>query len=143
MEQPEGCIDPENADFVCKLQTALYVLKQAPRQWHAEIDRFLTEKLHFRSSSYDPCLYFYNKNGKKALISLCVDDLLLAATDLNFMLQIKPQFCTQFKMEDCREASVCLGLEIRRDCSNKRLHLSQSRYAEKASSDSAWHSRSL
>ncbi len=65
------------------------------------------------------------------MISLYVDDLLLTASDLNFFLQIKQQFCKQFKMEDCGEASVCLGLEIRRDRSNKRLHLSQSRYAEK------------
>ncbi len=75
-------IDPEKPDFVCKLQKALYGLKQAPRQWYAKIDLFLTEKLHFRSSPYDPCLYFFNKNGKQALISLYVDDLLLAASDL-------------------------------------------------------------
>ncbi len=53
--------------------------------------------------------------------------VLLAASDLNFLLQIKQQFCKQFKMEDCGEASVCLGLEIRRDRSNKRLHLSHVR----------------
>ncbi len=34
-------------------------------------------------------------------------------------------------MEDCGEASVCLGLETRRDRTKKTLHLSQSRYAEK------------
>ncbi len=53
------------------------------------------------------------------MIFLYVDDLPLAASDLNFLIQIKHQFCKQFKMEDCGEASVCLGLEIRRDRSNK------------------------
>ncbi len=82
MEQPEVCVDPDKHDFVCKLQKALYGLKQAPRQWYAKINSFLTESLHFRSSPYDPCLYVYNKDGKKALISLYLDDLLLASSDL-------------------------------------------------------------
>ncbi len=34
-------------------------------------------------------------------------------------------------MEDCGEASVCLGIKIRRDRSKKELHLRQSRYAAK------------
>ncbi len=67
MEQPEGCRDPERPDFVCKLQKALYGLNKAPRQWYAKIDSFLTKKLQFISSPYDPCLYFYNRGGKKAL----------------------------------------------------------------------------
>ncbi len=101
------------------MQKAFFGLKQAPRQWCAKIDSFLTEKLQFSSSPYDPCLYFYNRGGQKALISLYVDDLLLAASDLDFLLQIKEQFCKQFKMEDCGEESVCLGLEIRRDRTKK------------------------
>ncbi len=32
IEQPEGCIDPEKPDFVCKLQKALHGIKQGPRQ---------------------------------------------------------------------------------------------------------------
>ncbi len=131
MEQPEGCIDPERPDYVCKLEKALYGLKQAPRQWFAKINSFLTRQLKFKSSPYDPCLYYYNSNGKKALISLYVDDLLLAASDLNFLQKIKQDFCKRFKMEDCGEASVCLGLEIHRNRSKKTLHVSQSRYAEK------------
>ncbi len=132
MEQPEGCIDPERPDFVCKLQKALYGLKHAPRQCYAKIDSFLTKKLQFSSSPYDPCLYFYNRHGRKALIPLYVDDLLLAARDLDFLRQIKEQFCKQFKMEDCGEASVRLGLEIRRDRTKKTLHFSHSRYAKNA-----------
>ncbi len=110
IEQPEGCVDPDKPDFVCKHQKALYGLKQAPRQWYAKINSFLTESLHFQSSPYDPCLYVYNKDGKKALISLYVDDLLLASSDLKFLHFLKEELCNRFKMEDCGEASVCLGL---------------------------------
>ncbi len=89
IEQPEGFVDPKRPDFVCKLQKALYGLKQAPRQWFGKINSFLTDQLHFENSPYDPCLYFRNKNGRKAMISLYVDDLLLASSDLKFLFWLQ------------------------------------------------------
>lgn len=38
MEQREGFVDPEHAEYVCKLLKALYGLKQANRRWNAKID---------------------------------------------------------------------------------------------------------
>ncbi len=132
MEQPERLRSILSAQTLCaNLQKALYGLKQAPRQWFAKINSFLTDQLHFENSPYDPCLYFCNKNGRKAMISLYVDDLLLASSDLKFLFWLKAEFNKRFKMEDCGEASICLGLEIRRDRPKKLLHLSQQRYAEK------------
>ncbi len=46
------------------------------------------------------------------------------------MLSVSALDCL-LQMEDCGEASVSLGLEIRRDRTKKILHFSQSRYAEK------------
>ncbi len=65
------------------------------------------------------------------IISLYVDDLLLAFSDMNFLNWLKAEFSKRFEMQDCGEASVVLGLEIRRDRSKKLLHLSQKRYTEK------------
>ncbi len=65
------------------------------------------------------------------LISLYVDDLLLASSDMQILRWLKEEFSKRFEMKDCGEASVCLGLEIRRDRKTKSLHLSQKRYAEK------------
>ena len=38
MIQPEGFVDPANADKVCKLQKSIYVLKQASRSWNIRFD---------------------------------------------------------------------------------------------------------
>ncbi len=67
MKQSEGCVDPKNPEFVCKLQITPYGFKQAPRQWYAKINSFQTQKLAFQSSPYDPCLHFFNKNGERRL----------------------------------------------------------------------------
>ncbi|GKE09532.1 retrovirus-related pol polyprotein from transposon TNT 1-94 [Tanacetum coccineum] len=43
VSQPEGFIDPEFPDHVCRLKKALYGLKQAPRAWYDKLSSFLIE----------------------------------------------------------------------------------------------------
>ncbi len=126
MEQSEGCIDPDKPDFVCKLQKALYGLMQAPRQWYAKLNSFLTESLHFQSSPYDPCLYVFNKDGKKALISLYVGDLLLASSDLEFL-----HFAICLKWRTVEKQASALDLKIVEIVLRKNSTLAKSRYAAK------------
>ena len=45
MEQPEGCVVPENEKKVCRLVKSLYGLKQAPKQWHNKFDHVLVTKI--------------------------------------------------------------------------------------------------
>ena len=41
IEQPEGFIDPDKKDMVCKLHKALYGLKKAPRAWYERLHNYL------------------------------------------------------------------------------------------------------
>eukprot|EP00171_Calliarthron_tuberculosum_P023718 IDg23718t1 len=131
MEQPKGFENLNLKDHVCKLQKALYRLKQAPRQWFSKIDNFLIKELGFSSSPYDPCLYVRTRNKLVTLISLYVDDLLIACDDLEMLTSLKVSLSKRFEMTDCGEANVCLGLEIRRDRTKKTLHVSQTSYISK------------
>ena len=41
MMQPEGFVDPKDADKVCKLQRSIYGLKQASRSWNLRFDQVI------------------------------------------------------------------------------------------------------
>ena len=56
---------------------ALYGLKQSPRQWFKDIDSHLKQS-NFKSLPNEPCLYYRQYQGTLNLISLYVDDLVIA-----------------------------------------------------------------
>ena len=41
MMQPEGFVDPKNANKVCKLQRSIYGLVQASRSWNIRFDEMI------------------------------------------------------------------------------------------------------
>lgn len=131
MEQPEGFLDSKHPGYVCKLQKSIYGLKQASRQWHEKIDKLLIEQMGFTTSPQDPCLYVRRDSGSIVIITLYVDDLLIASNSRRRIYSIKVQLSSRFKMKDCGRAKICLGLEIGNDPGNNILLLSQTRYAEK------------
>lgn len=131
MEQPEGFIDQEKPTHVCKLQKALYGLKQAPRQWFSKINTFLCEELHFQSCAYDPCFYVLRKGGRVMIVSLYVDDLLIAGNSPQLAIEVKNALCARFEMEDCGEAKLRLGIEISRSRSARTLKIGEKNYISK------------
>jgi histone deacetylase 1/2 len=60
MRQPPGYADKSHLNFVCKLDKAIYGLKQAPHAWYARLCSKL-EALGFISSKADTSLFYYNK----------------------------------------------------------------------------------
>jgi hypothetical protein len=56
MSQPDGFVDQEHPEYVCKLKKSLYGLKQSARCWNQTLDSFLT-KSGYRKSNVDNCIY--------------------------------------------------------------------------------------
>jgi len=54
MRKPEGI--EGNNDLVCKLNKALYELKQATLNWNNKFNKF-AESQQLKRSEYDPCFY--------------------------------------------------------------------------------------
>lgn len=131
MEVPAGFRDPNRPNLVCKLQKAIYGLKQASRQWYAKINSFLVDSLKFTNSAYEPCLYIKHDGNSIILIVLYVDDLLIAGNDRSMMNKVKDEFKKRFKMKDLGVANEFLGIRIIRNRTNRTMLITQSTYIDK------------
>lgn len=125
MHQPEGYKD--GTEKVCKLNRSLYGLKQAPRCWNNRFGRFLSQ-LGFKVSEADPCLYTREKNGKKLLLVLYVDDGIVAATDSDDLEEFIRSLRQELKIVS-KKADFFLGLEI--EYLNNDIRISQKAHMNK------------
>ena len=78
----------------------------------------------------DHCVYVKRSNDKLAILSLYVDDILIAGNDKEFVFAIKRWLSTNFDMKDMGEADYILELKLK-DRSKKLLTSSQEHYIKK------------
>lgn len=127
MQQPEGF---ENGNKVCKLNKAIYGLKQASRMWNEKFNSFMV-RIGFKKSLADHCLYTKFDNNSICYVLLYVDDLLIVCNDVRMTNTIKGLFMQQFEMVDMGKASNFLGIHMARDEANGAISLNQSQYFKK------------
>lgn len=127
VELPEGSDIP--ADHVLHLKKSLYGLKQSPHLFNKKIDEFL-RSLDFTPCKADPCIYSFNKNGTRFMISIHVDDLLIAGNDRTKLNELKRKLNDELECKDQGQVSYFLGINIHRDRANRKLYLSQEHYLE-------------
>lgn len=128
MEQPEG-YQEQGPRVACRLQRALYGLRQAPRAWHTRLKQEL-EAMGFQASEADPGLWVLRGKESTVYLLVYVDDLLIASRDLGAVQAVKDMLMSIFDARDLGEARVFLGMEIVRDRVQGTIHLSQRKLAE-------------
>lgn len=107
MYPPEG-LDVQNSSLVCKLQKALYGLRQSPKCWNSLFNDNLME-LGFQRSRKDPCLYFTDT----IYLLIHVDDIILFSKCQESLDFIKSSLLNRFKMTEFKSDIISfLGLEI-------------------------------
>ncbi|GBN12713.1 Retrovirus-related Pol polyprotein from transposon TNT 1-94 [Araneus ventricosus] len=112
MSQPEGYIQAGQEQKVCKLNKAIYGLKQAARAWHLKIGESLI-KYGFEQSKADPCLFKFANNGNPIYIIVYVDDLLIAGKDEDIRKIIK-ELEEEYELKNLGEVNYYLGINIER-----------------------------
>jgi hypothetical protein len=120
----------EKEHMGCHMKKCIYGLKQASRQWYLKFDETIRNFV-FKENEEDNCIYAKVKNGKFIFLILYVDDILLASSDVNLLLETKRVLSSNIDMKDLSEASFILEIEIRRDRRKRVLGLSQKAYLEK------------
>lgn len=114
---------------VCRLNKAIYGLKQSSRNWNLRFHEFI-DKLGFKRSEHDYCFYFWKSNGIVIYVLIYVDDVLIASNSLKAVQTLKKKFSAEFEMKDLQEVRNFLGLNIQRDREAGLMKIDQKAYIE-------------
>ena len=117
MSQPEGFIDPDHPNYVCKLKKSLYGLKQSARCWNQTLDNFLIAN-GYRRNGADNCIYVKSEKKDDGFISfvilaIYVDDIIPVSNDVNMLKVEKESLCQEFEMTDQGEIHFIFGSQSR------------------------------
>jgi hypothetical protein len=131
MLPPEGVACP--AGSVLKLQKALYGIKQAPHEWHAEIRGTLLS-IGYSACEQDQCLFIKrSRTARLIYFPLFVDDCFPACHtfDVAELEADKRKLMEAYKVKDLGEAALVLGMRVTRDREARTLKLDQQVYVDK------------
>jgi len=115
---------PSYEDGVCKLDKALYGLRESPRAWYECLDKYLQE-LSFRKSASDYCLYILGNKDEVIYLIIFVDDLLIYGKNKERLKNIKDKLSNKFEMKDLGEVKTYLGINIKHDRNKNEIILDQ------------------
>jgi hypothetical protein len=110
MHQPPGFEDERYPSYVCKLQRALYGLKQSPRAWYARLSALLAD-LGFVSSKADTSLFTFSRDGVQVYMLVYVDDIVIAGSTPGAVNSLVRALSASFPIKDLGALEYFLGLE--------------------------------
>ncbi|GAA5905624.1 hypothetical protein JCM5296_000531 [Sporobolomyces johnsonii] len=113
---------------VVRLVKVLYGLRQAGRRWYDTLDGYLVS-LGFEHLDSEWGIYRHGR--EHILLSVYVDDFLVAYSKTSSWPEIKRQLWSRFKMTGGDDASFVLGIAIQRDRTAGTITLSSPSYVDK------------
>ena len=129
MDQPQGFVQEGKEHLKCKLKRALPELKQSGRAWYRDIDAMFARK-GFKRGHADHSLYTLQSREFLVIVILYVDDMILLASGMTKMLEVKAMLKEEYEMTDLGELYYCLGVEFKRDRAAQTITMSQHKYLE-------------
>ena len=130
MRQPQGFVDPDFPQLVCKLNKSLYGLRQAPRAWFDELIRTLSD-MRLHPHPHDSAVYLGDVDGHCVFIGIYVDDMPILASNLSTVMKVKDFIASRYEIKDLGEIKFILGIRVTHDRSCHILTLSQADYIDK------------
>ena len=125
MDIPPGFKMSVKDGCVCRLQKAMYGLKQSPRAWFGRFSLSMKKK-GFRQSNSDHTLFLKNQNGKVTALIIYVDDMIITGDDNEEIIELQEHLAKEFEMKNLGGLKYFLGIEVAR--SKHGIFLSQRKY---------------
>ena len=111
MELPPGYTASTETKVVCKLQRALYGLKQSPQVWFGRFSLAM-KKYGFKQSNSDHTLFIKHKVGKVTMLLVYVDDMIITGNDDEEITKLQKELATEFEMKNLGGLKYFMGIEV-------------------------------
>ncbi|KAG8479747.1 hypothetical protein CXB51_029269 [Gossypium anomalum] len=130
LDQPLGfeVFDSAGQRLVCRLNKALYGLRQAPRAWFHTPKQYLTDMLGFHALKADPSLFIRTSSDSQLLLMAYVDNIVITGSSDAAIDDVVRQLHNKFALKDMGRLNFFLGIEVR--TTPQGLYLSQIKYAQ-------------
>ena len=125
MAQPPGFVDPSFSNHICRLNKAIYGLRQASRAWYDELKTYLLS-LGFKPTISDSSLFILTTSPSPIYILVYVDDIIVTGPSITIIDRFIYLLATKFSLKDLGSLSFFLGIEVLTH--TQGLFLSQRKY---------------
>jgi hypothetical protein len=125
MKQPPGFIDSNYPSYHCKLDKALYCLKQAPCAWYSRLSEKL-QYLGFSPSKADISPFHYSKGSVTMYLLVYVDDIIIVSSSSSAISGLLHALQHDFALKDLGSLHYFLGIEVQK--TDDGLRQSQKKY---------------
>ena len=98
---------------MCKLQKALYSLKQSPRAWFGQFSSAI-RKHGFKQSNSDYTLFLKHRNGKLTALIIYVDDMIIIGDNEKEIADLQRYLASEFEMKNLGGLKYFLGIKVAR-----------------------------
>ena len=107
MQQPQGFVVKGQEHKVCKLKRSIYGLNQSSRQWNLKSYQAIVS-YGFRMVEEYHCVYIKRSKDGFEILSLYMDDILLATNSKEFIKIVKDWLYLNFDMKDIGKTTYIL-----------------------------------
>ncbi|KAH9714143.1 reverse transcriptase Ty1/copia-type domain-containing protein [Citrus sinensis] len=127
MPQPEGFENKSKPNYICKLNKALYGLRQAPRAWFDKLKSALYS-WDFENSKYDTSLFFRRTKSDIIIMLIYVDDIIITGSSSKDVEEVIVKLSKTFALKDLGSLNFFLGIQVTRN--QDTILLSQTKYVQ-------------
>lgn len=123
--QPQGFVNPDFPQHVCRLHHSLHDLRQSPRAWYKWFSDYLKE-IRFEMAQTDHSLFTFRHDTIFLVLLIYVDDILVTGNNSAAISKLILDLSRKFQMKDLGPLNFFLGLEISRNLNS--FVISQMKY---------------
>ena len=127
MPQPEGFEDKNKPNHICKLNKALYGLRQAPRAWFDKLKSAL-HSWNFENSKCDTSLFFKKTKSDITIMLIYVDDIIITGSNCEDVEEVVVKLSKTFSLKDLGDLNFFLRIQVAR--THDIIQLSQTKYIQ-------------